>query len=162
MLEGRLPITEPAFLRREDDLLSGSDIERFDPFDGIAGFRSVCPDILNRSCPDATGNKCQVLHPAQAMLHRPADKIVPYFPSGGPHERGVSLAVEDFDTPGIHVQHQRIEVLEQQEVAPARKRHQRAGVLPGPTDGPGDLVRTGGPREVPRLHLHTESIVRLQ
>jgi uncharacterized protein YajQ (UPF0234 family) len=162
VLEHRVAVAEGALGGIEREAAAGVQVDGVERFEAVLQLDAVGADVLHRRAAHGARDQRQVLEAGIAVAHHPFDRVVPDLARAGFHDPGPRRLFDQPQALDFHLEHQRLDVAGQHDVAAAAQ-HETGGALPvGAGQELGDIGLIRDARQALRARDDAETVVRLQ
>ena len=119
VLEDAVAIAKLAARRIEGDTSSGDQIDDIERMEAVLQLNAIGADVLYRRGAYRTGNQRQVLQPGQPLSQGPGHRVVPVLARTGLDDPGLGPGFDQAQAAHLDLQHHRIGVAGENDVAAA-------------------------------------------
>jgi hypothetical protein len=119
--EDGVAVAERALRRVEREDAAREQVDRVERLEAVLQFHAVRADVLHRGCAHGPRDQCQILEARQALVERPGDEVVPVLACARLDDGCVRLVLQDAPPRHLDLEHGRLHVPGQDDVASAPK-----------------------------------------
>mmetsp|Transcript_70458 Transcript_70458/g.166073 ORF Transcript_70458/g.166073 Transcript_70458/m.166073 type:complete len:365 (-) Transcript_70458:2336-3430(-) len=162
VLEHAVAVAETADLGRQQCGPTGDQIHHLHRLQPVLHLDAIGPDVLHRRGADRAGNQGHVLQAGVAMVQRPADQLMPGHAGAGLDDPGVITRLQQPDARDLDLQHHRLQIPGQHQIAAAAKHELGRPAELRVVDHPAHIGGLADAYQAPRHGGQPEGVVGLQ